>query len=155
MAADVTLLALPNTPENWERAEYKTHAKLFDDDVVFRDDDGEIIAWEYTHHRSEFQREIHDMCDWHEVGPVSYLKAELLEGDPNYWLPGPTVAVHRYWLTPGIVRPVDITQTMVCMNLPNRSHYRGKHWRYRHGRPRVVKRWLTEHLGWIVWAEHW
>lgn len=158
MAADVTLLALPNTPENYERALYATHELLFDDDEVWRDEEGEIVAYTHTDHRSEFSRETHDLIDWHEIGPVSYLKAGLWGlgvGDPDIWLPGPTVAVHRYWSTPSIVRSVDITQTMVCMNLPNRSHYRGRDWRDRDHRPRQVKRWLTEHLGWIVWGEHW
>lgn len=153
MAADVTLVALPCTPENWRRAEYMTHQRLLDDDKVFRDDNGEIFAWASTDHRAEFERETRDMADWHEVGPVSYLKAGLLESD--YFLPSPTVAVHRYWSKATVVRPVDVTQTMVCMNLPNRSHYRGKPWRYRHGRPRQVRRWLVEHTGWIVWAETW
>lgn len=153
LAADVTLIALPYSSENLRTAEYMTRTRLFDDDEVTRDDNGEIIAWTYTDRRAVFHRKVHDMADWHEVGPVSYLKAGLLGMD--CFLPAPTVAVHRYWSTPGVVRPVDITQTMVCMSLANRSHYRGRHWRTRHGRPRQVRRWLTGRIGWIVWAEAW
>lgn len=151
MAADVTLIALSYSSENLRRAEYMTHQRLFDDDEVTRDSSGEIIAWTYTDRRAEFHREVYDMADWHEIGPVSYLRAGL----PGYLPPAPTVAVHRYWSTARVVRPVDITQTMACMNLPNRSCYRGRHWRARHARPRQVRRWLADHMGWIVWAATW
>lgn len=153
MAADVTLIALPSTPENWRRAEYLTYQRSFPDDEAFYDDDGEIVAYTYTDTRRELHRAVCDIADFHEVGPVSYLKAGL--SSTEHYLPGPTVAVHRYWAKPALVRAVDVTQTMVCMNMPNRSYYRGRAWRSRHGRPRQVRRWLMAHLGWIVWAETW
>lgn len=147
MAADVTLVALPNTPGNLRRGRLQTLEDLFPDDEVWRDDDGTIVMITGTDTRGDHAHSIHSECDWFEIGPVSYVKAALFGSD--IYLPGPTVAVHLLWNAPRVVTPSLVTQTMVAMNVPDRSQYRHR------PRRQHVKRWLNAHTGWIVWAETW
>lgn len=150
MAADVTLMALPNTPENQERFAYKTFEVLFDTDDVYYVEDIMCVS-NGGFERVEFDNQFYKDIDYLEIGPVSYIKSWLFGDDA--WLPGPTVAVQDLWNMPRIVTPKLITQTMAAMNLPDDSHY--KNFTRKKCSRRKVKNWLNAHLGWIVLAEAW
>lgn len=175
MAADVTLLALPASDDSWraiavarydillpgDKAEIlnrngEVDVVTVDHDGLLHGQDGLPAAWPpepgWTvvdlasgEERERFCSQMYRGIDFLEVGPVSYL------GGTEADLPAPTVAVGRYWETPRLVQRAAIAETMVCMNLPDRSRYRT--WD-KPGR-RQVKHWLTKRIGWIAWTEAW
>lgn len=154
MAADVTLVSLPATEHNWWRARVATYHEELPNDDLWRDEDtGEVIAVTSTEERRAFQDDLHrdPAFRWFEIGPVSYLKAGLLDDEDRY-LPGPTVAVNELWQQAQLVTTVLVTMTMVTMNRPDTSQYR--RW-CRAARRQHVKRWLSSQLGRICWAEVW
>lgn len=170
MAADLTLLALPATPENWRCARIATYQELLPrDEVAARD--GEEVGYLASDARRAWSHNLHKRVDWFEVGPISWIKADTLADQA--WLPAPTAAVAKYWAIPVLATKASIAETMVLLNLPDRSHYRSWHRdrprgykvgrRYARGvrgdrrvaRRQHVKRWLVAHQGWIVWAESW
>lgn len=124
MAADVTLLALPNTEANRETARRCTYDLLFADDEELRDEDGTVIDVSGGQQRTVFNREFYARPDLHHcpVGPVSWLKAGFLGADT--YLPAPTVAVAEIWDKPKILTTGLMKATLVALNLPDRSHYR-------------------------------
>lgn len=170
MAADLTLLALPATPRHWRWAQLATYRDTFLDDEILTLE-GEVVGFIDGASREAWTHRLYDHVDILGVGPLSLVKATT-DGDER-WLPAPTVAIANYWAAPRTVTRCGIVETMVRMNLPDRSHYR--QWRrdrprgYKVGRQyaramrgyrRVarrqdVKRWLAAHAGWIVWAEVW
>jgi hypothetical protein len=166
VAADLTLIAIPDTSHNRELAAYKTYQRLFDTDETVYANDGELLGIVDGDERRKFdvawyERELVEY-DWIQIGPLSYY-GETVNAVQDYW--GETSAV----LTRG-----RIACTMVMLNLPDgeyrryftpkrgeRGYKRGRWhapWRrhYRRvERRQNVKRWLHAHDGWIMWAEAW
>lgn len=168
MAADVTLLALPASAANWRAAETAVYNTLLpgDEVCIASGDRHEVVscaadgtltgpagplswpagpAWHVTavcsgDARERFWRELFETAECLELGPAV---------DSDCW-PHPTMAAGEYWRMPHIVSRSAITETMVRMNVADRSSYRD----WDKPRPRDVKRWLTERLGWIVWTEY-
>lgn len=166
MAADLVLIAIPDTPRNRELAEYKTYQRLFASDEAAYADDGTLLGIVDGHERNKFEaawyeRELVDY-DWIEVGPLSYTSVT-------------SDAVYAYWgATPSVLTRSLIAYTMVMLNLPDGEYRRSWHvppgsrgylrgrWHAPHGRHYLrverrqnVKRWLLAHENQLMWAEAW
>jgi hypothetical protein len=167
MAADVTLLALPASAANWRTAETAVYRVLLPGDEAWvfdgrREqtvrcvDDGQVtgpdgpVDWPPSYPRQltaivsggareQFWKTLYDKTEYLEIGPAV----------PFDYRPHPTMGAGEFWLMPRVISPVAVTDTMVRMNVSDRSPYRD----WQKPRPREVRRWLTERLGWIAWSE--
>lgn len=154
MAAELTLVSLPSTAENMQRARHLADIDPLPDDEWIRVGDTAIIGISNGPAHVALRDALYadPMVRHLSIGPVSYLKAVMF--DDRRWLPAPTAAVSDMWAVPQVVTPVRITATMVAMNRPDRSAYRNRR-RWPRANRRRVKRWLTAQTGSIVWAEAW
>jgi|SRR5215217_598769 len=133
MAADVTLVALANTPSNWTAAKLKTYQEYFDDDLIFYYDDRPPIVGHYSGSslRSFFNRDFYnnDNIRWFEIGRTD-------QEAP--------CAVEDLCAKPRLNDSSFRTQCMVALNMPGKAAKRQK-----------VLKWLNAHNGYIVFAEAW
>ena len=156
MAADLVVYALPNTPGSWHTTRVMRGEVELPGDEFMYDDDGKVLAWCSGDVRDRFEDEFHRADhDFIEVGPYSSLKASTF-GDDR-WLPGPTIAIGTiFHVGARVITKELIAEIMVCRNLPDHSYY-GRTWvkGFRGARTTVLKRWLRDRMGMIVWSSAW
>jgi hypothetical protein len=171
VAADTTLLALPNTPANLETAEYLTWVRRFPDDDEYRDPEtgerfGNIAGDSRESYELDFYSTWPLLFDWLEVGPT-------------YWCDLYDDAVQSRLRQPVVLTRSFTSELLVTMNRRYGSYRTywnrprrglgpgmgkvGRGYARGGGRARYqrvarlqdVKRWLNAHEGWVCWAEVW
>lgn len=168
MAADLTFIAIDDTPGNRHLADLKTGRRLFyDDENVYDPETGALLGQWPGNLRTWFERSWYERefveYDWFEVGPTAH--------------GGPVAALQEYWNdVPRRLTLGRIKHTMVLMNLPDGAYRRywrpganhGYKWRKRWhvpwpggrrsgrcARRQHVRSWLLAHKDQLVWTEAW
>lgn len=166
MAADLTMIALPNTLELREMAEYRVGLRFFPDDEVHQMPWGPVwVAGDQRKAMDErLEAAIYDIGDTMDLGPRGgESRAEHI------------AQLGELWLLPKVITPQLVAKTTLLYNLSAPDYYRywttreprgywaskaGRkayaHSRYRRvPRPRDVKKWMLQHEGKLAWTEMW
>lgn len=159
MSADFTLYAV--TESEWPRWEYLSNVKSW---VFSNEEDDNSDELEEFHSLLQC---LHNENRVMFIGEVSFLKASLT-GDYDKFIPGPVQGVLET-ICKNLGNPLTeriVKSIIVSMNKPNKSIYKHRYvylhpqdgWTHRNygkeqqrscgvQRARVVKKWLTNHIG--------